>query len=61
VSVFKLDGGSSTAFSASKASSRPVAHAPQARPAATKPVARPAPARVVAKTGTDDSGDWEEF
>jgi len=60
VSVFKLDGGS-TAFSASKASARPVARAPQARPAAAKPVARSAPARVVAKTGTDDSGDWEEF
>ncbi|MFA6178580.1 MAG: methyl-accepting chemotaxis protein, partial [Candidatus Methylopumilus sp.] len=61
VSVFKLDGGSSTSFSASQASARPVARAPQARAAATKPTARPAPARVVAKTGTDDSGDWEEF
>ncbi|HEY0563450.1 MAG TPA: methyl-accepting chemotaxis protein [Methylophilus sp.] len=64
VSVFKLEGGSTSQVRAT--ASRPV-HTPSranSRPAHSKPavkvVAKPVAPRIVAKTGTDD-GDWEEF
>ncbi len=63
VSAFKLSGGQAT--SASKSSSnRRVASSPM-RAAVTAPEKSEKPASVksktMAKTGTDDSGDWEEF
>lgn len=64
VSGFKLNGG--TSFSAgSKAISRPApsqSHVKAVtRASSPRAVAKPAPVKAMAKTGTDDSGDWEEF
>jgi len=64
VSGFKLNGG--TSFSAgSKAISRPApgqSHVKAVtRASSPRAVAKPATVKAMAKTGTDDSGDWEEF
>lgn len=66
VGNFKLNGESQTSQNRRASQSpmraaapKPLAKATTPKPVA-KPVAKPAP-RALAKTGTDDSADWEEF
>ena len=58
ISVFKL-GSSNASFSASKATSRPVARLASPKKLSA-PASKPASAKMLVATGTGD-GDWEEF